>query len=235
MSLQSYEGKRHTKEVENDNLVPHGDDMAYFPFVYVHHFEQGWECKRGSNGELALLPVVKKFPNHPGSNGVQTGKKGAKYPDSKGAKVLLMEQGFTILDPQTYPGGYIVEYEGERGAIYLDPWSVPFRNGQKGFVAFGSAECIAAEDGLLWTQWQEHLLEHGYIKPPEPRHYDYRARVQENRVKKMSIYNMDIELNKAKLKEEMAKFEWLTERANSSVKQKVGKAKRRKTSPLDAE
>lgn len=183
--------------------MPHGPDLRYYPFTYMHHTGDhgGWSLGtvKDEHGRVAvdddgnekwtLLPVLKPFMHRPGVAGVRTGARGTGRADIAVAMVKHREQGWVFLDWDTFPGGYVVEWEGVRGPVFLDVFTEPRevrRSKPVTLCEYNTPGCPAqVEESITWDQWRLSLVTEGHIPGPSSFAVERLIRLQGNRAERL--------------------------------------------------
>lgn len=107
-----------------------------------------WMCV---NGEW--LPQLAKLSSKPGQSNVRSNG------DTSYAETMARKEGWTIITWDAVEGGYLRVFDGVAGAVHLSRWETPRQVGAQLVI-------LPDEDG--YHAFLRHLLEAGYIAPPDP-------------------------------------------------------------------
>jgi len=226
---KEFEGRRTTSPEKSQDKMPHGPDNRYFPWEYMHH-GNSWECvpvldEAGEEtGNYEWLPVVKPFHWHPGVNGVKNGPKGSDSPDPDQARGKMAREGWHFIPWDAFPGGYIVEYDGQRGTVYADVWMAPYVHGHGPRAVVNwereGPDCPAiAEDGISFNAWRRSLVTSGLVPEITRLAMARRIKIQENRLDRriMQAANMP----SARVQEKAAQAEEVLQAMKASAPEPV--------------
>ena len=195
-----FEGKQTQEPKQSKELLPHGPDNVYFTWEYIHS-PKSWEIvpvmdketgeqAKDPNGKniYEWLPVLKPFFHQPGLNGVKTGKKGTNKPDIRVALVKLQEEGWVRIPWESFPGGYIVEYEGMRGIVYGSVFAIPTVVGEGPRAVlqwdYDSPNSVAAKKDVTYNDFRRSLVEKGVIPEITRSAIRWRLDLAKNRAKR---------------------------------------------------
>lgn len=176
--------------------VPHHTDNMYHPFMFMHHAGTAWECavmldKDGKRVEVngvpvyEILPSLRKFKIRPGVHGIRQGKHDGDGADWLGTRTRRESEGWVFIAPnalsgsvqafgEPVPGGYVVQYNGQRGTIYADAWSAPV-------MRPGAKKITWIADNTGFAMFRRALIKQAIIAPPDRMVVDALIRVQEQR------------------------------------------------------
>lgn len=203
MTTTAFNGRRAGQTAIRDDRMPHGPDLSYHPFTFMHHTNDqgGWTLGKvkdaagrpvldeNGNESWTVLPVLKPFYHRPGVAGVRTGARGSGRADIAVAMTRHLERGWVFLPWDAFPGGYVVEYEGVRGPVFLDVFTEPHRMNRSKPITICSYDtpgCPAQEEeGISWDQWRASLVESGAIPGPSVHAIDRLIRVQTHRSERL--------------------------------------------------
>ena len=185
-------------------------------FLFMHH-PNTWDLVETSDG-WEVLPMLTKFQLIPGLNGVKHSAGGAI--DSTAARASFMDRGWTFIDNKAAGNdGYLREYEGSSGPIYVDKWSTPRTLGHG-----GRARVVWDSDVEGYNDFRRSLLESGIIAKPDPAALDLKIELLRKRVER-KVKNAHIEHVAGQIKDAEEKKEAL-ETAKATKKTKAPKRKR---------
>jgi len=185
-------------------------------FIFMHHGDQ-WDLIETSQG-WELLPMLTQFQLMPGLNGVRHSPGGGI--DSGAARASFMDQGWTFLANDTAgPDGYLREYAGASGSIFVDKWCSPRKlgNGKR-------AKVIWESDLDGYNDYRRSLLESGRIAQPDPNALDFKIALLEKRIGR-KIKNAHIPAIAKEIEKAVAKKEAI-ETAKATKKTTAPKRKR---------
>ena len=149
-------------------------------FVFAHH-PDSWEFV---NGEW--LPRLKSIPLVPGVNGCRPGPNGhlqviARLQSDR-FTVLDEDMEIRVTDPETgeivTDSGYMVEWEGQKGAHYSDAWCSPMLYGAGNRLQI---DWSTEYDRAGFDAWRSWLVESGAIKRPTTAAMARLIKIQEKR------------------------------------------------------
>ncbi len=143
-------------------------------FFYMHN-PNGWEMIPTEDGDYEWLPRLKRFTLTPGVNGVKQDRRGGV--DYLGAKSRFEQRGWTFIMPEDVPGGYVIEFAGRWGKVYVDKWSHP-----RALGVGDSAKIIWDRDTEGFNDFRRSLIER--LGQPDPSVIDFRETLQTKRVKR---------------------------------------------------
>lgn len=131
---------------------------------YISHPAR-WQCIDGE-----WLPVLAQMRATPGVNGVD------KDGDTAGAETRLRREHWTVIPWDVVEGGYVVQYDGARGPVYLSRWESP---------RMVAGQAVVTTDDAGYREFLRGLVANGVIRPPDPHTIDaiterQRIRVAEN-------------------------------------------------------
>ena len=180
-----FQGRQTTEPKAAQTLLPHGADNSYFAWEFVSH-PNSWEVCAILNDDgrqktkeveedgktvralmFEWLPVLKKWFHMPGVNGVGTGRKGTKRPNLDRAILKLAKEGWTRVPWNAFPGGYIVEFDGQRGVIYASVFMYPsvVGDGDKATLQWDwdHPESVASKKAIGYNDFRRSLVTRGII------------------------------------------------------------------------
>jgi len=150
-------------------------------FIYAHH-PGNWEFV---SEETGFVPRISKVPLRPGINGCRKGPQGHLPVLSRlrmEGWVILNEDGPVKVSSPTGEivddHGYLLRYDGVRGATYADVWSRPF---VVGAGPSARVDWSSQYDREGWNAWRVFLRESGAVPPPSPSVLAANMRRQERR------------------------------------------------------
>lgn len=124
--------------------LPHN---ATAPWRYVYH-PLRWQWVDGE-----WLPQLGTLRLAPGSGGVDKGG------DTSFAEVDLRRRGWSILPPETGPGGsYVRAWPAQGGLLHVSAWEQP--------RWYGDRPLESEVDTEGYRAWLRSLIEDGHIEPP---------------------------------------------------------------------
>jgi hypothetical protein len=166
---KTFEGRRVSSPIENNKLF----SPATPQFIYMHH-PNTWDLVETADG-YEVLPILTKFQLVAGLNGVKLRPGGGV--DSTAARASFMDQGWVFIDEKKIDGGYVREFEGARGPIYMDKFTSPrvIGNSARGRVIWDT-------DKTGYNDFRRSLLEDGTIEAPDPSALDWKIELLEKRI-----------------------------------------------------
>ena len=165
---KTFEGRSVTPKTESTKLFAKSNHQ----FLFMHHpsmwdlveFEDGWE----------VLPMLTKFELIAGLNGVKFRPGGGI--DATAARAAFMDQGWTFIDVKK-GGGYLVEFDGVSGPIYVARWTIPRKLG-----GGSRARVLWDTDKDGYNHFRRSLMEDGTIDPPDPAALDFKIELLNKRI-----------------------------------------------------
>jgi len=154
-----------SKATISSDLLP-GKPIPKFLLV---HSPASWEFHPTL---LRWLPRIKRQPITPGVNGCKAGRNG-HLP----LVVSLRERGFIVIDDDAKviyhdedgdlveDHGYMVKYDGQRGAMYAEIWARP---AILGYGRNASTDWSSQYDVAGFDLWRASLVDEGLIRQPSP-------------------------------------------------------------------
>ena len=166
---KTFEGRRVSSPIENNKLFSPTTPQ----FIFMHH-PNTWDLVETEDG-YEVLPILTKFQLVAGLNGVKLRPGGGV--DSTAARASFMDQGWVFIDDKKIEGGYLREFEGVRGPIYVDKWTTPrvIGNGPRGRVIWDT-------DKEGYNAFRRSLLEDGTIEKPDPSALDWKIELLEKQI-----------------------------------------------------
>jgi hypothetical protein len=107
-----------------------------------------WMCVDGE-----WLPQLAKFSSKPGQSNVKNDG------DTSLAETLARKEGWTIIPWDCIEGGYLRVFDGTQGAVHLSRWETPRQVG---------TQLVILSDDEGYRAFLRHLMEAGYVAPPDP-------------------------------------------------------------------
>lgn len=107
-----------------------------------------WMCV---NGEW--LPQLSRLSSKPGQSNVRSNG------DTSYAETVARKEGWTLIPWDAVEGGYLRVFDGVAGPVHLSRWETPRQVGAQLVI-------LPDEDG--YHAFLRHLLEAGYVAPPDP-------------------------------------------------------------------
>jgi hypothetical protein len=138
----------------------------------THHPER-WDLAETLDGGYELLPILTPFYLVPGLNGVRgRAGGGVDYAETKG---VYQDRGWIFLPTNVIEGGYLREFQAERGKVYADRWTTPRSLG-------GTRRIVWEKDTEGYNSFRRGLVEDGTIKKPDPLVYDFLVEQYKRRI-----------------------------------------------------
>jgi len=186
-------------------------------FIFMHH-PNTWDLVETENS-WEILPLLTKFQLIAGLNGVKLRPGGGV--DSTAARAAFMDQGWTFIPVEKIKDGYLREFDGTRGPIYVDKWTLPRKIGSS-----VNAKVVWDTDQEGYNSFRRSLLEDGTIDKPDPSTLEWKIELLKKRIgrkiKSSHIPQVQKEIDEATEKK-VALKEMKTGKKPSTRKKRVSK------------
>ncbi len=192
-------------------------------FIFMHN-PNHWDLIETADG-FEILPMLTKFQFIPGLNGIKHRPGGGV--DSTAARAAFMDQGWTFIENEKGgDGGYLREFDGYMGKIYVDKWSTPRSLGHG-----TRARVVWDVDLKGYNDFRRSLIVDGSIEKPDPAALSWKIELLEKRigrkVKSSHIPKIAKDLEAAQAKQ--AALNEITSTNKTKVKTKKTATKRKTT------
>ena len=186
---KTFEGRRVKSPTDNQRLYSPTTPQ----FHYMHH-PNTWDLVETDN-DWEILPMLHKFQLIAGLNGISLRPGGGI--DSTAARAAFMDQGWTFISSdKAGEGGYLREFDGVRGSIYVDKWTSPRKIGHG-----TTAKVIWDQDIEGYNDFRRSLLQDGTVNPPDQSALDWKIELLEKRINRKTkaghIPQVQVEIKKA--------------------------------------
>lgn len=143
-------------------------------FLFMHH-PNTWDLVETDDG-YEILPMLTKFQLIPGLNGIKHRAGGGV--DSTAARAAFMDQGWVFIENEKGgDGGYLREYDGYLGKVYVDKWSKPRSLGH------GSRARVVWDVDLKgYNDFRRSLMDSGDIGRPDPAALNWKIELLDKRI-----------------------------------------------------